>query len=396
MKAGICGPARLRDLVTVESGWLDVLWGTDDPQSASEHIRTGDAIDTLIVDGNVRFVTSPLIAAATARGIPIVALADAGPNSLWLDDIDGVTRVSAVTEAAAVVGIERTPMVDPAKIDVGSRLRRIATWGRREQPAVLVQREAPATIGVWGPVGAPGATTVAIAIARAAARSGRRVILCDADTRGASIAIALQLVDEIPGFAAASRLAGRGELDVAEINRLSIDVEHSGTTFRVLSGLPRASRWAEIAPSKSLAVISLLVQHWDIVVVDVGFGIEENEWVDGAPQRDGAARALLRACDVVVAVGSPDPIGVARFIRGLDELGEIAVDPVVVLNKTRRHAAGEAEQVIERFSRFPVDVSVAADNRQGVDDVIRLADGAMAGVWEVVRRRLSERAHRDE
>ena len=67
-------------------------------------------------------------------------------------------------------------------------------------------------VTVWGPGGAPGRSSLAIAIAAELGAAGVYTALGDADTHGASIAPALGLLDEAPGFAAACRLAGAGAL----------------------------------------------------------------------------------------------------------------------------------------------------------------------------------------
>lgn len=366
MKCGVCGPDSLLPLVQAESDWLDIVWGTDDVQSAIAHLTPGNELDALIVSGTMQFLVPALIDNARRQGIPIYALADSSRASEWIDELPGVTRVAALAHVRPQIKPIALPNIDSPN-DIGP-----ATTDRSR------------VIAVWGPIGSPGATTVAIAVARLAAADGHRVILCDADTRGASITIALGLVDEVPGFAAACRLAGRGELTDSEIERLALPVRDGKVEFHVLSGLPRASRWVEIAPPKSRAVTALLREHWDVVVCDVGFGLEENEWVDGAPQRDGAARALLDLADIVVAVGVPDPVGLARFIRGLDELADIAPHPTIVMNKTTRQSAHEANDVIARFTDHRVAVSVPRDNRDGLEDALARAKGSMAEVWRYI------------
>ncbi|HAN70940.1 MAG TPA: hypothetical protein DCQ36_05050, partial [Actinobacteria bacterium] len=49
-------------------------------------------------------------------------------------------------------------------------------------------------VAVWGPMGAPGRTTIAVGIAEALAERGARVCLIDADTYAPSVALALGLV----------------------------------------------------------------------------------------------------------------------------------------------------------------------------------------------------------
>ena len=94
-------------------------------------------------------------------------------------------------------------------------------------------------IAVWGPDGAPGRTSVAIALAAELAERGISVALADADTHAASIAPALGLLDEAPGFAAACRLAGTGGLDRAQFERIGQSRRSGRADFWVLTGLGR-------------------------------------------------------------------------------------------------------------------------------------------------------------
>ena len=66
---------------------------------------------------------------------------------------------------------------------------------------------------------------------------------------------------------------------------------------------------------------------------------------------DSNTVTVLRAAETVVAVGSADPIGLQRLVRGLTELGESVpgVDPVVVVNRVRARtvASGDPHAQIE-------------------------------------------------
>jgi MinD superfamily P-loop ATPase len=111
---------------------------------------------------------------------------------------------------------------------------------------------------------------------------------------------------------------------------------------------------------------------------------EENEWIDNAPQRDGAAREILRRADIALAVGTPDTLGIARLIRGLDDLREIRDDPLVVLNQTTRSTATEARSAMERFTSHTVSASVQRDGRRGIEDALARAN-TFAPVWSAVK-----------
>ena len=84
-----------------------------------------------------------------------------------------------------------------------------------------------------------------------------------------------------------------------------------------------------------------------VTIVDCGFCLEADEEITFdtvAPRRNGATLAILADADLVLAVGSADPSGMERLVRGLAELGEMVpeANPSVVLNRSRRSAASPA------------------------------------------------------
>ena len=369
MNIGIVGPADWRARVAEIDEWAIVQWGTDDPIRARELIRDFEPLDAVLVDGSVQFLTSEIVGAIVQRKVSGFALAHDVPETQWIDGLTGVSRIERVEQIQA-----RSPANSVSSTSPDGETTPV--WGEGF------------VIAVWGPAGAPGVTTTAISLAVLAAREGLSVMLCDADSRGASIAIGLGLIDDVPGFAAVCRLAGRGELSDNDFHRLALTPERFQGSVGVLTGIPRASRWAETAAPKARGAIAHLRGMVDLVIADVGSGIEENEWIDGAPQRDGTARAIISDSDLVVAVGNSDAVGISRFIRGLDELTDLNPEPLVVLNKTSKQNAREAIDAIGRFSEHRVTAVVAKDNRGGIDDAAARAAGSMREVWDAVRARI--------
>jgi MinD-like ATPase involved in chromosome partitioning or flagellar assembly len=211
-------------------------------------------------------------------------------------------------------------------------------------------------VAVWGPTGAPGRTSVAVALASEAASLGVPALLVDADSYGGSVAQYLGMLDESPGLAAAVRLATGGSLDMASLAKTAPAVM---TGLRVLSGISRADRWPELRPAGMEVVLTLARGLAGLTVVDCGFSLEEDEELSydtAAPRRNGATLATLALADTVVAVGAADPIGVQRLVRSLTDLRELLPDvrPRVVLNKVRRSAVGAApeRQLAEALDRY--------------------------------------------
>jgi Flp pilus assembly CpaE family ATPase len=218
-------------------------------------------------------------------------------------------------------------------------------------------------LAIWGPAGAPGRTTVAVTLAAELAALGSPTLLVDADVYGGVVAQVLGLLDEAPGLAAACRLANSGQLDLPALAGLARSVT---PTLLVLSGIARADRWPELRPAAVEVVLERARSLAASTVVDCGFCLEQDEeltYDTAAPRRNGATLAVLEAADTVYAVGSADPVGLQRLVRGLAELRETlpGVQPIVVVNRLRSSAIpGDAER----------EVRAALARYAGVEDLV--------------------------
>ncbi len=309
--------------------------------------RLGVAPAALVVCGAApQYLTARLLEACDRLGVRIVAVAAAPADRRHaaglgvLDVIEG----PAGWEAIVPRGAGEASLAEA--VDERTTLRRVGA--RSERGAV---------VAVWGPAGAPGRTSIAIALAAELAARGQAVALADADTHGAAIAPALGLLDEAPGFAAACRLAATGGLTGAELDRIA--QPHGAGALRVLTGIGRASRWPELGADRVEGVLAALRAWAPISVVDTAASLEEDEELSSdlaAPRRNAATIAALRAADRVVAVASADPVGLARYLRVHADLLEL-VGPdrvVTVVNKVRASAIGlgAAAQVRQTLARF--------------------------------------------
>ena len=196
-------------------------------------------------------------------------------------------------------------------------------------------------VAVWGPTGAPGRTTLAVNLATELSSTGAPTLLVDADTYGGCVAQVLSVLDEAPGFAAATRAADHGTLDLPGLARLAPEVAPG---LRVLTGIPKAERWPELAAPAVEHVLTLSRRLARFTVIDCGFSLEDDEELSydtRAPRRNAATLTALALADHVLAVGAADPIGLQRLVRGLQELSVLPCpEPVVVVNKVRASAVG--------------------------------------------------------
>lgn len=216
--------------------------------------------------------------------------------------------------------------------------------------AVEASAQPPATgriVVVWGPVGAPGRTTVATAVAGELAHRGRPTLLVDADPH-ASVGQHLGVLDQVSGLLAATR---GGSTGLAE--RLPTAARRLDEHLAVLTGLPRPERQHEVREGVLAEVLGQASEGAD-VVVDTGATLASAQgWREGAP---GLTLEALEVADEVVVVGAADPVGLARLARALVELREEWDDtPVrVVVNRMRPSlgwSRSDVEGMVEGFAR---------------------------------------------
>lgn len=307
------------------------------------------SVDAAITSARVGYLSATLLAACDEAGVRLVCLVEspaerATATSLGLADaVDASASWSELRAAlTATPWSDDDAATDP---ESGSGMPRADARGR--------------VVAVWGPAGAPGRTTLALNVAAELAAEGHAVVLADADTHGGAIAPALGLLDEAPGFAAACRLAGTGGLDHAELERVGQRYRSSHGSFWVLTGISRPSRWPELSADRVEATIGQCRSFADYTVIDTGFSLESDEEISSdllAPRRNAATIAALRASDQVLALGSADPVGLSRLLRGhVDLLETVDAERVhVVINRVRSSVVGPgaSRQIVQTLERF--------------------------------------------
>jgi MinD-like ATPase involved in chromosome partitioning or flagellar assembly len=289
-------------------------------------------------------------------GLDVVVRSDAETHELeealaGLDDTPG-------TEAAASDlrdGLGALDVLDPDGRGGSPRAAGSGPGGEPAEPGAWHPVEACRVIAVWGPTGAPGRTTVALGLAAELAHRGARTLLVDADTYGSSVAQSLALLDEAPGMAAAARAADQGSLDLPGLARVAPEV---APRLRVLTGIPRPDRWPELRAAAVENVLTVARQLAELVVVDCGFSIEDDEELSYdtlAPRRNAATLTALEQADELLVVGSADPIGLQRLVRAVQDVGNLPTPtPRVVVNKLRASSVGNRPErrVTEALGRF--------------------------------------------
>lgn len=282
-------------------------------------LRCLDAVDLLariasdhatvvIVDGPRPDVDTETVARIEEHRLSGIAVTTSPAGRAWATSLG----FGAVLDASEIAVI-------PERVRESARAR-----GRTSAPPPASSGR---LIAVWGPVGAPGRSTVAINVAAELARSGRRrVLLADADTYGASVAQHLGLLDDVSGLLAASRAAHHGG-DVEAAGFLDAHVARLAAGLDLLTGLPRANLWRHVRPRAWQRVLDAALATYDTTVIDVGFGLEPpDEHALASQHRHHVALDAVARADTVLAVSAADPVGLARLVHGLDDFGELGID----------------------------------------------------------------------
>lgn len=290
-----------------------------------------------------------LLAAASAgqADVAVLGLDAPGLDVAAVDHLraHGVRPVAVVATDAMEAGRVRASRIGIAELVAEDDLDALpdAVTAADRAPAAVPAEPAPGpdgsgrggpVIAVWGPAGAPGRTTVAAGIAAHLAHRERRTILVDADPHGASVGQQLGIVDGVSGLLAAARLTVSGQLEerFGSVQR-GIDPHLS-----VVTGLPRPDRWVELRSGAVQHLLETARRHAH-VVADTGFSLEDDPAHDFGtrPPRNQLTLATLEVADEVVVVGSADPVGLSRLVRGLAELRELvpATPLRVVVNRMR-------------------------------------------------------------
>ena len=254
------------------------------------------------------------------------------------------------------VAVAREDLVVPPEVPV---------WPELAGPAAGT---AGRVVAVWGPAGAPGRTTVALALGAELARRDAPTLVIDADPYGGAVAQQLGVMDEVSGLLSAARLSGSGDLE-----GLFPTVQRAVSgRLNVITGLPRADRWVEIRAG-SVEHILEVGRTSGHVIVDTGFSLEDDPGLEfgSLPRRNAMTLAALGAADEIVVVGSADPVGLSRLARGLVELREHTMGaPVRVVVNRMRSTLGWSESdisgMVEGFSRV-LGIHYLPDDQAAVD-----------------------------
>ena len=298
----------------------------------------------IVLSGHVPRISPDIVVRLLAGKRTVIGLSSDETESHLLRVL-GVNRIVQIQSAA-----ELTMRAVAAEIlhgaagvgDTGNWQHAVLDSGRGVSPPL------GNTVAVWGPAGAPGRTSIAIALADEFSREGSRTCLVDADTYAPAICFNLGIIDDSNGIVVACRNADNGTLNIRSL-QLSASVLRG--KLQVLGGIPRTERWPDLRHSALTSVWEIARSTFDKTVIDVGPCIEDEGGVVQhgggsllSSRRNAAAITGLTAADVVVAVTRDDPLAISRLISQLPTVTQIGVNAsvVVALIRSRDRRSGSS------------------------------------------------------
>lgn len=368
---GVGDPERERRLIEAldEDGFTLAGRALDAP-TLVEQAR--GAVDATVASSDLHRLTPTSLLAVRELGVPLVLLADLPGLERYRDlayllplDTPAAEVRQALTEAVGR-GPLRAARADAAREAIDPTGDDGETRGR--------------ITALTGGKGAPGATTIAVALAGALARRGRDVLLVDADLRLGAVGAHLDLDPRRSLFTLA--YGQRPDRD-DWAQRLEEEVQDA-PGFAVLNGIDRAEQRAEVGSEVMIAALTAARRRYQEIVVDAGAVIEGFTLPAGEAALRLAARVLL--------VAQPDLPGLwnarGALLAMRDSLGVPADRLALALNRRAGREHYVAAEV-ERALAVPVLATVPRDERlvrRAVAEQLPLTLAGRRGAAKAVRR----------
>ena len=243
-------------------------------------------------------------------------------------------------------------------------------WGEKEARAWLAKiengrRSAPAPlIAVWGSAGAPGATTLAMGVARELAKS-RLTLLVDADFLAPSVAELIGLPGDQSGLLGALRVA-RNDSPPWESVLACAEPAPNSSSLHVLSGI-RPGGLSRLEASAMAALLETILANGVAVVADVRCSLGAAEQT---PEKT-AVDAILGRARQVFWVSRATDLGVSRLVRDWNLLSELTDDAEnsILLRASERSEGDRFSEAAEALWGFTgcSDIRSLPDSKSPVD-----------------------------
>ena len=306
-------------------------------------------IDVVLASAGLHRLSRGVLQALSEQGMPVVLLAEDAEDASRLAGLARVlpafsqgALVAAALRQAAAAGA-RSPDPAHAAADTDGPPAALPPAAARAAPAPGGAGAAGGrVVGVTSGKGAPGKTTIAIALAALLGEQGADVVLVDADLRGGNVAPYLDL-DPRRGLVGLAAAGGRLDRELQE-----------GPGCSVLAGVERPELAAGLAPGALQGAVSELRARFDQVVVDLG-----------APPDAG----LLRAAGELLLVTGADLVSIWNTRTALPVIrAQAEAPPRAVVNRRDGRAHYAADEVARALGAEVL--GVVREEREGAQRAV--------------------------
>ena len=301
-------------------------------------LAAGRLFSAALLDARLAAVDRDLLAALAGAEVPALVVETGGRHRDWTAigaaatlpaDLDRTALLDALVEHARLVDA-----VPPELAADAAGGRPVAAWRGR-------------LVAVTGRPGC-GRSTIAAAIAQRLAHDPRHagdVVLADLCHR-AHQAILHDARDVVPGVQELVEAHRTGAPSFEQVRDLCFDVPVR--RYRLLLGLRRPRDWVTVRPRALGAALDGLRRSTRLVVADVDDDLDGEAETGSADleDRNGMARTVVAAADLVVVVATPTVTGLHGLVGLLDDLRRFGVPgerTLVVLNRSPRTVRTRAE-----------------------------------------------------
>ena len=285
-------------------------------------------VDVVLASADLHRLTDSTLTALRERRLPVVLLAADADDA---ERLAALARVLPASSSGAIVAAALRQAESSGGHFAGLDAEHGSGGSEPEH-----ERHGR-VIAVASGKGAPGKTTIAIALASLLAAQGAAGVLLDADLRGGNVAPYLDL-DPRRGLVGLATSGGR----------LGDELQH-GPGFAVLAGVERPELATGLREGALSAVVGALRERFDVVVVDLGVPAES---------------ALLRAANELLLVTGADLVSVWNARVGLRAIREHSAGNALwaVVNRREGREHYDHEE-IERALGLPV-LGVVREDRK--------------------------------
>ncbi|MGH9083822.1 MAG: hypothetical protein ACRDYW_00075 [Acidimicrobiales bacterium] len=353
-------------------------------------LRSGRGYSAFLVDDSVLGLDRDLTDLALDAGCAVIVVDNGRGHGSWTDL--GVSAVLAADfgpgDLLQVLGQVARPVARPD-----------ATTSE-PQPGVDAPGYRGRLVAVTGPGGA-GRSTVAMGVAQGLAADPRHselVCLADLALHGHQ-AMLHDARDVVPGVTELVEAHRGGAPPADEVRALTWRVEARG--YHLLLGLRRHRDWTSIRPRSFQAGLDGLRRGFRVVVADIDDDLEGERSTGSldVEERNGMARTVASAADLVLAVGAPGMRGLHALLRVTRDLlahGVPASRILPVINRSPRGPRARAE-ITSAFGQLiaheadgePLATPIHLPERRHLEELLRdgarLPDAWLASVCSPVR-----------